>query len=455
MKKFQLAARRRLESVFPPGVILQAATDATGVFVTRVIGVGLGFLANVALARWLGVASYGSYAFVLAVTAVGTTLASLGLPVSALRFLPQYIASEQPGRARGLIRRTAIISLTISGLCSVGLATYALANLTDDRSGYLASLALGALIIPVATLLAVQAGWLRGLRRNLEAVLPDQLLRPAILLLLVLMMMGVAATPSAPRAVALAIAALAVALCGQTLFFRRTLPLEITRAEPVYETRTWIRIALPLFLVSSFALILRRFDTLMIAAFLSSREVGEYNAGARCAELASFVLAAVNVVAPATISTLHTQEKRHDLQRFLTRMAHLSFWPSLAVGLTLILGGELLLSLFGAGFLAARGALTILVVGHLVNASAGSAGFLLSMTGHQDRVAVTYGWTAVLNIVLNYLLIPRFGITGAGVATAASMIVWNVWLLAEGRIRVGLDASILSALKKASPPPNG
>ena len=267
--------------------------------------------------------------------------------------------------------------------------------------------------------------------------------------------MGLATQPSTSRAILLVIVALVVALAIQTFFFRHSVPKEILAAEPVYESRAWMRVALPLFMVSGFALILRRVDTLMIAGFLGPEDVGRYSAGARSAELVSFILAAVNVVAPAAISALHTQGRRADLQRFLTRMAHLSFWPSLAIGLTLVLGSEMLLSLFGPGFSAARGALTVLVVGHLINAAAGSAGFLLSMTGHQDRVALTYGWTAVLNITLNYILIPRFGITGAGVATATSMIVWNVWLLAEGRARLRLDASILSALRKGALPDRG
>ena len=444
--------RRRLESLLPPGLILQTATDAVAVFVVRVVGVGLGFLANVALARWLGLASYGSYSFILAVAAVAITVACLGLPVSILRFLPQYIATGDLGRARGLIRRTAQISLATSSLCSVVLVVYTLSGLETDTSGYLAGLTLGALMVPLGTFLAIQASWLRGLRQNLEAVLPDKLLRPATLLALVLTVMSLAARPSTSRAILLVIAALVVAVIAQTVFFSRSAPREISSVDPAFESRTWMRVALPLFMVSGFALILRRVDTLMIAGFLDPEDVGRYSAGARSAELVSFILAAVNVVAPAAISTLHTQGRRVDLQRFLTRMAHLSFWPSLVIGLTLIVGSEILLSLFGPGFSAARGAMTILVIGHLVNAAAGSSGFLLSMTGHQDRVAWTYGWAAVLNIILNYVLIPRFGITGAGIATAMSMMVWNIWLLAEGRRRLGLDASILSILAREESP---
>jgi O-antigen/teichoic acid export membrane protein len=440
--------QRQLESFLPPGIILQTATDAAAVFVVRVIGVGLGFLANVALARWLGLASYGYYSFILAVAAVATTVACLGLPVSILRFLPQYSATGDSGRARGLIRRTAQISIATSSLCAVVLVAYTLSSLETDSSGYLPGLAFGALIVPLGTFLAIQASWLRGLRENLKAVFPDKLLRPATLLALVLTVMSLAARPSTSRAILLVIAALVTAVVAQTFFFRRSTPREISAVEPVFESRTWMRVALPLFMVSGFALILRQVDTLMIAGFLDPEDVGRYSAGARSAELVSFILAAVNVVAPAAISTLHTQARRRDLQRFLTRMAHLSFWPSLAIGLILILGSEVLLSFFGPGFSAAQGAMTVLVIGHLVNAAAGSSGFLLSMTGHQDRVAWTYGWAAVLNITLNYLLIPRFGITGAGIATATSMMFWNIWLLAEGRIRLGLDASILSTLAR-------
>jgi len=44
------------------------------------------------------------------------------------------------------------------------------------------------------------------------------------------------------------------------------------------------------------------------------------------------------------------------------------------------------------------------------------------------------------NILMNFLLIPRFGIVGAAIATYAAIIGGNIWLYALARHRLGINA---------------
>ena len=70
----------------------------------------------------------------------------------------------------------------------------------------------------------------------------------------------------------------------------------------------------------------------------------------------------------------------------------------------------------------------MLSIGQLMNAIMGPVAFLLSMTGNEKIVAQIFGLTACLNILMNLLFIPLFGIQGAAVATTISVIIWNVVL---------------------------
>jgi len=69
-----------------------------------------------------------------------------------------------------------------------------------------------------------------------------------------------------------------------------------------------------------------------------------------------------------------------------------------------------------------------LSVGQLINAATGSVGLLLIMTGYERDAAICVGISAVLNVVLNATLIPKWGLTGAAIATTSSMMVWNILL---------------------------
>jgi O-antigen/teichoic acid export membrane protein len=67
----------------------------------------------------------------------------------------------------------------------------------------------------------------------------------------------------------------------------------------------------------------------------------------------------------------------------------------------------------------------------VLNAATGTAGYLLVMTHYERPAAVMFGLAAVLNVLLNLLLIPRFGMTGAAIASAIALVLLNA-LLAWG-----------------------
>jgi O-antigen/teichoic acid export membrane protein len=99
--------------------------------------------------------------------------------------------------------------------------------------------------------------------------------------------------------------------------------------------------------------------------------------------------------------------------------------------LLLILLPEDVMGLFGASFREGKVALVIIAVGHFVNASTGPVGNVLVMTGHQRIMVLNSIGVFLLNVVSNYLLIPRYGMAGAALASGASIAVYNLAMLAE------------------------
>jgi O-antigen/teichoic acid export membrane protein len=102
-----------------------------------------------------------------------------------------------------------------------------------------------------------------------------------------------------------------------------------------------------------------------------------------------------------------------------------AWWTTLSalvIALPLLLLAEFVLRLFEDAFVAGSSALRILLVGQVVSAMAGSVGYIMMMTGHERQAAfVTLGATAG-NILLNLMLIPPFGMEGAAVARAVTLI---------------------------------
>ena len=65
------------------------------------------------------------------------------------------------------------------------------------------------------------------------------------------------------------------------------------------------------------------------------------------------------------------------------------------------------------------------------------------MTGHERNVAIGVGISAALNIILNVLLIPKWSVAGAAVATACSMITWNILLATWVYKTIGIHSTAL------------
>jgi O-antigen/teichoic acid export membrane protein len=70
------------------------------------------------------------------------------------------------------------------------------------------------------------------------------------------------------------------------------------------------------------------------------------------------------------------------------------------------------------------------------------------MAGQQGICAVVYTGTFILNVGLNFTLIPRMGLAGAATATAIALVVETVALYVITATRLGIHCSILTAFRR-------
>ena len=90
---------------------------------------------------------------------------------------------------------------------------------------------------------------------------------------------------------------------------------------------------------------------------------------------------------------------------------------------------EEILAIFGPEFVTAAYCLILLSLGKMFSAISGSVGTLLQMSGNQIYFQNVLIAAAVLNVVLNYFLIPIYGLIGAAIASMVSNIFWNILMI--------------------------
>jgi len=85
-----------------------------------------------------------------------------------------------------------------------------------------------------------------------------------------------------------------------------------------------------------------------------------------------------------------------------------------------------IMGVFGENFKVGAMSLIILSIGQFFNAMSGSVGQVLNMTDREQILRNTTIIAALTNLILNYVLIPEYGINGAAFSTAISGILWNL-----------------------------
>ena len=430
------ALPRVLSHLWQQDMLATLARGAGIAFIIQAGGTGLKYLTQVLLARWMGASEYGVYAYALTWANLLSVFATLGFTTGVLRFVPEYLARKDWAHLHGFIRRVRQL-VFLAGLVLAAVGSLVLLLLRSPRMDVYALL-LGMGLIPWLALMSVQMEMVRGTRRIALAYTPPMLLQPVLALgtaFFVLRVLGALTGVATIGAFMLAVLAV---LGVQSWGLIRAVPREVVLAPPHYGSRKWLRVSFPLLLVAGSFIVLNQSDILMIGVFIGHEEAGIYTAASKTAALVSFMLVAVNAIVAPMIAEFHAKGDRVKLQEMVSAATRWMFWASLAAALGLVLFGRAVLNFFGQEFTAGYWALVILSSGQLVNASVGPVGYLMSLTGYQNISARVYGLSALVNVSLNALLIPIWGLLGAALATTVTMVLWNVWFCILVRRHLGI-----------------
>jgi len=413
---------------------------------TRVVGIALSYVSVVVLSRTLGLAGYGFYAIALAWALVLVLPCRAGLDYAALRFASIYFERGHGARLKALVRFAALAMLSLSLLVGAGLYLLTIAGLTSIPSALAPGVAL--LIFPVAAL-GLVAVLLRTARLIAASQFYEQVLRPAILILLLAAgaVLGIRLSP-ANAMILTAGSAGAALVCGAI----RVLHVLRSPVRPDYSPwRDWIALSFPLLITTILQELLNQLDIIILGYLGTPAAAGLYSAAWRLASLVGFGLAALTTSSGPLIASAHARRDIAEYARIATITARFSLAASLALAVPLVIAGHHILRLFGPAFGEGYPALLILLAAGLVNGFTGVVAYFLTLTGKQVQALAIFACAVVISITLNLLLIPRFSIVGAAIASASATLFWNGAMLFYVRRSFGIDASALGLPVRRSP----
>lgn len=174
-------------------------------------------------------------------------------------------------------------------------------------------------------------------------------------------------------------------------------------------------------------LIMQSTDVLVLGRYMDLSDVAYYSVAVKLTMIVALVLSSVNAVFAPKISELFALGDQAQLRLQIRSATRLIFILTAPVILIMIFGATHILDLFGPNYHQAGTALKILLAAQTINAMSGSVGVYMNMTGQERTFQRILMVAVVANVLLNVLLIPKFGLMGAAVATGISMAGWNLF----------------------------
>jgi O-antigen/teichoic acid export membrane protein len=390
----------------------------------------LGFISRPMIARFATEAEYGVYSLALTVLNIGAVVAALGLQQGIARSIAYARGKKDTQKVEKLI--PASVQFGLIGGISLGIIIFFTADILAARVFHDTTLAYPLKIfaagIPFFTLINVFVSVFRGFGDVKPMVYFQIILRP---LLFLLFLLPVVFLKLPFNLVFYAfVASLAISFAVLIVYTVRRLPVThrfrtVLTANPV--AKELLLFSLPLLGVAVLGLIIHWTDTLMLGGMKSSTDVGLYNAAYPLSQFISAPLTAMTLIYVPVVSGLYAQGLMPEIKRNFAVLTKWLWAATLPLALILLLFPDTVLGfLFGSDYAPAVTVLRVLAVGYIMNNLMGPNGPTLITIGAVRFVMWTSLATALLNIGLNFALIPPYGIEGAAIASMVSLVSINL-----------------------------
>jgi O-antigen/teichoic acid export membrane protein len=403
------------------------AKGAVLVFIGTGIGMLLGFVSRIMVARYVTQSEFGIYSLASVLLNVFATISLLGLATGTTRQVAFYRGKEDESKVRGVV----LSSINIAAISSIffSIVLFLTSNLISVKLFHSPELTtplrVFCIAIPFSVLIETFTSIFRGFERAEPNVYFYQILRNAsfLLLLLVVILLNLAFM----GVIWAFVASVVLTFAAFTVYAARKPPLVLKkeRHAPISQmAKELLLFSLPLLGVIMFYLSVTWLDTLMLGYFMLPSDVGLYNAAQSLTSLFPMVLQAATFIYFPLMSQLSAKNQSEDVKRSYTVLTKWIFMATLPIFLIFVLFPEATLNiLFGSRYIEAAFALRILSLGFFIQTILGASSATLAAMGHVRFIMWSVLISFIANVALAIMLIPPWGIVGAATATASAFAV--------------------------------
>ncbi|MDQ0297881.1 O-antigen/teichoic acid export membrane protein [Salibacterium salarium] len=190
--------------------------------------------------------------------------------------------------------------------------------------------------------------------------------------------------------------------------------------------KEYLKYSIPLVFATMMSTIINRIDIIMIGNMTNESYVGIYEITFLVSNSVASLLIIFNTVFAPKIANLYHSGQIEVLQKLYVVSTRGLAIVALIITVIIIMNSEFILSVFGEDIVEGVTALNFRSIGQFINIAVGGVWLMLSMTGKTKFQLYANIFVCIVNISLNFILIPIYGINGAAFASMVSIVLINI-----------------------------
>lgn len=396
------------------------------VFIALIASGFVGFLLRIFLARTLSVAEYGLFYAAFALISIFGMFRDLGLGQALVKHIPEFTVRRQFDKVKSsvaiLVLLQALLVFPITAALFLFSNQIAISVFgTESASQVIKILSIWFFtMISFYTFQPIFQGF-----QNMPMYASMEFFNIFFVLLFAILFLSVWGLGLRGVAFAYLASSLALAILGSIIFLKKYFHVFKEKAQITRALMTkLLKFALPVFLSGLGIFILVYTDTIMITLFRTLEKVGFYQAAQPAAHILWYFPMALTIVLFPMVSELWAKRERKLLSQTLHFLIKFSFVLIIPAALIFIAFPEIVLRLlFGPEYLAGGTALQILAGAMVITTLHVILSNTVAGIGKPIVATKVVALMACLNVIMNLLLIPPYGIEGAAAATFASTLI--------------------------------
>ena len=408
------------------------AKEATISFMGMGFGDGARYLFTAILARFAGVEFLGIYSLASSVTRIGEVFGRAGLHSGVMRFVSRLDKETEIETVRQRILSGLKLGLLfgiVIMILQIALADWLAFELFNGSDLLKTVLIISAVSLPFATIMAISAFATQGYKLLKYKVMVLNIIRPAIMLVCVLVSISFFTKDTAVK-YPLLISAVFSSFAA-IIFLNKLTNIKISQIFSGVIDKELLRFSYPLMFVTILGTLMHWMDILMLGYFTDTTTVGLYHPAARTAGLLRTVLLAFMGIFAPMMSEYHRQGDVGEMGKLYKLIVRWIVSLSLPLAIIIIIYSKKIMMLFGVQYLSASNVLMVLTTAAFIQTLFGGGGQTLTMTGFTKVNLFNSIIVVLINITLNLLWIPQYGIIGAAYATLISMALLGLLRIVE------------------------